>query len=465
MNQQRTPLFDKLKNYASSKTTFHVPGHKNGTVFPTWARTYYQSLLQIDATEITGMDDLHAPEEAILEAQQLLQDHYQSQRSYFLVNGSTVGNLTMILATLQAGDFVLVQRNCHKSILNGLELAGAHPIFLAPSYNSDWQLATSLTTNCVKQAFKQFKEVKALILTYPNYYGLAQQNIRELIDTAHDYGAIVLVDEAHGAHFTLDSFPKSSLHFGADIVIQSAHKTLPAMTMGSYLHIGSQRIDCARIEHYLQMLQSSSPSYPIMGSLDLARFYLATYIEETPLIQSINRFKEALNSLEMIRVVEAPDNYYVDPLKVTIQSTQQVSGYTLQAALESVGIYPELADPYNVLFVLPLAVTDYTEILQNIAVALKDLAKEKLPTIQSVPSHTTMLAMSYAELRNASTEFISIKEASGRISAEMVTPYPPGIPLIMYGEKISDTQLEALSNYERFHGGEKLAEGLLRVIQ
>lgn len=465
MNQQRTPLFDMLRRYASNKTTFHVPGHKNGTVFPDWATTYFQPLLQIDATEITGLDDLHAPEKAILEAQQLLQAHYQSQASYFLVNGSTVGNLAMILATIQPHDAVLVQRNCHKSILHGLELAGAQPIFIAPTYDAEWQLGTSLTTESVAQAFAHFPQVKALLVTYPTYYGLAQQNIRDIIAIAHAHDAVVLVDEAHGAHFTLPRFPESALRHGADVVIHSAHKTLPAMTMGSYLHIGSGRVSRSRIEYYLQMLQSSSPSYPIMGSLDIARFYLATYIKETPLIDSIETFKHALHALDGIRVLEAPADCELDPLKVTIQSTNHVSGYALQAALEAVGIYPELADPYNVLLILPLAVTDYTEMLQKMACAFSQLKQETLPTVHYTPPHTTMLAKSYAQLHTATTEFVPLIEAIGRISAEMVTPYPPGIPLIMYGERILDAQITAIAQYERFHGGERLQQGLLRVIK
>lgn len=460
MNQHTTPLFDALKKYAAAETTLHVPGHKNGTVLPPFARPFYEKLLQLDATEVNGLDDLHAPEDVILEAQQLLTDLYQTKASYFLVNGSTSGNLAMILATLSRGDEAIVQRNCHKSILHGLELAGAQPIFVAPDVDPDWQIATTLPIDEVKQTIMRHPNAKALILTYPNYYGLAQDDIAELIAFARTQNLLVLVDEAHGAHFTLSQFPTSTLAYGADVVIHSAHKTLPAMTMGSYLHINSDRVSDRRIRYYMQMLQSSSPSYAIMGSLDIARFYLAHYIEETPLLENIAAFRCALNTIEGIHVLEAPSHMTLDPLKVTI-CADRLTGFELSEALEAVGILPELADFQNVLFVLPLAVTDYTDIIEKVSrIVCQSTSLQQYETY-SAPRETT-LALSYEEMQMRDVVRSPLQSAIGKISAETIIPYPPGIPLVMKGERISAeivSQLQKMIAHDtHVHGGEYLKQ-------
>ncbi len=278
MNKQnRTPLFDALCKHSNpNPISFHVPGHKSGTIFNQQQNNYYQEILRIDATELSGLDDLHSPEGVIKEAEELLADLYQVKKSFFLVNGSTVGNLAMILSVCEKDDVILVQRNCHKSVLNALKLAKAHPVFIDPDYNQDWKTATGVSKEIVERAISLYPQAKALCLTYPNYYGMVY-DLKSIIELAHVHHIPVLVDEAHGPHFILgDPFPETAIQLGADMVVHSAHKTLPAMTMGSYLHINSNRINSDKVRDYLQMLQSSSPSYVIMASLDLARNYLAS---------------------------------------------------------------------------------------------------------------------------------------------------------------------------------------------
>jgi len=264
MDQNKTPLLDQLIfHHKKNPLSLHVPGHKYGRLLDYSKYSAYRGILQLDATELSGLDDLHSPEGVILEAEMLLSEAYGTERSYFLVNGSTVGNLAMILAVLQKGDIVLVQRNCHKSVLNGIELAQAKPVFLGPDYDEDWGVTGGVSPEITARALAMYPGAKALIVTYPSYYGMVN-DLQRIIKQAHDVNIPVLVDEAHGAHFISGgNFPKSALQFGADIVVQSAHKTLPAMTMGSYLHLNSKRIERDRLEHYLHILQSSSPSYPV----------------------------------------------------------------------------------------------------------------------------------------------------------------------------------------------------------
>lgn len=475
MNQLQTPLFDALEKFNKrKKVSYHVPGHKNGQVFLDRGNELYHSLLSIDATELTGLDDLHAPEGPIHEAEALLADLYHVKKSYFLVNGSTVGNLAMILATCTAGDTVVVQRNCHKSILHGLMLANVKPVFVTPNYEGKWGIAGGIDAEVVSNALTLYPETKAIILTYPNYYGLAG-DLSKIAAIAHEKDIPLLVDEAHGAHFILgNSFPKSALTFGADIVVHSAHKTLPAMTMGSYLHVNSSLVDTKNVEFYLQMLQSSSPSYPIMGSLDLARAYLASYTEKDQqfLINKITQFKQKLAAINEIELLEPSAEFKKDPLKITIQSKRGISGFELQSLLEEKGIYTELADARNVLFVFPLLKKEadypFDQTVELIANAVKGKNGRNIDIMEYKKSNEIMaLSISYAEMKQTITKQVSFHEAIGKISSEMVIPYPPGIPLIMAGELITEEKINSLMNlialHCRFHGGTFIKDGKLIV--
>ncbi|USK59903.1 aminotransferase class I/II-fold pyridoxal phosphate-dependent enzyme [Peribacillus asahii] len=479
MNQLQTPLFSALAAFhKENKVSYHVPGHKNGQIFMNQGRRMYESLLQIDATELSGLDDLHAPEGPIKEAGQLLANLYGVQNSYFLVNGSTVGNIAMIMGTCEEGDTVLVQRNCHKSILHGLMLANVKPVFLQPMIYKEWEVAGGLDVQLITEALNLHPETKAIILTSPNYYGLSQE-LSSIITVAHDKGIPVLVDEAHGAHFSADNrFPQSAIEAGADVVVHSAHKTLPAMTMGSYLHVNTTLVNKERIEWYLQMLQSSSPSYPIMGSLDLARAYLAAFTEDDCqfLIKRIADFKDQLSAIKEIEVLEPPKGVTADPLKVSIRSTQGLSGYEVQALLEEAGIYSELADPRNVLFVLPLLKKEQfyplRQTIEQIQGALKGKTGQNSTSsmIQwKEEAIITTLVISYSDMKQMKTKQVLLNEAIGQVSAEMVIPYPPGIPFIMPGEMITAEKVATLKHLlahkSRFHGGQALTSGELIVYE
>jgi arginine/lysine/ornithine decarboxylase len=470
MNQQQTPLYDALANFSQNKpVSFHVPGHKNGLYFAEKAKPHFHSLLEIDVTELTGLDDLHDPSECIREAEILLADLYGADKSYFLVNGSTVGNLAMILAVCEKDDTVLVQRNCHKSVMNGLQLAGAHPVFLNTSFDKSAYVPTGVAYETVKAALKQYPMAKAIILTHPSYYGISQ-DLRSIITLAHEHGIPVLVDEAHGAHFCLGApFPSSALAYGADAVVHSAHKTLPAMTMGSYLHVKSTIIKTNAISRYLHMLQSSSPSYPIMASLDLARYSLAQLKEQgtEELVQFLQRVREELNSIPQIAVLE---HDMQDPLKITLQTRCSLSGFELQKVFEEQGVYTELADPYNVLLVMPLTVNEvFIYAVRKLKEALQSYTVQghDLPSIPPGGQPFSALAIGYKDLERLSVMHIPLVRAEGAISAEMIIPYPPGIPLVMRGERVTKEQIRQLQllieTGARFQGAASIQEGKLAV--
>ncbi|MBO1910445.1 aminotransferase class I/II-fold pyridoxal phosphate-dependent enzyme, partial [Microvirga sp. 3-52] len=302
-----------------------------------------------------------------------------SNKSFFLINGSTVGNLAMIYATCAEGETVIVQRNAHKSIFNAIELTGARPVFISPEWDSASKTAGTVTPEQVKNALTRFPEAKAVILTYPTYYGTTGDKLEETIRLCHEREIPVLVDEAHGAHFAIgEPFPTSALDLGADIVVHSAHKTLPALTMASFLHVRSNLITPEKVARYLQMLQSSSPSYLLMASLDDAREYVESYAVEDgrDFMKRRAVFLKRLTETGHLEIIETDDS-----LKLMLR-VNGYSGYDLQKALDQVGVYAELADFYQVLLVLPLLKKGqeypFEKAVKRIEKAIEDMINSKV---------------------------------------------------------------------------------------
>ncbi|GLB61530.1 arginine decarboxylase [Cytobacillus sp. NCCP-133] len=411
-----------------------------------------------------------------MEAQKLLAALYKASNSYLLINGSTVGNLAMIMAAVGENDIVLVQRNCHKSILNGILLAKARPVFLAPDYNLEWGVAGGVAVETAREAIRQYPNAKALIITHPNYYGMVS-DLEGIIKYAHQQGIPVLVDEAHGAHLIKsDYFPPSAVQLQADIVVQSAHKTLPAMTMGAYLHFNSKLINEEKVKSYLGILQSSSPSYPIMVSLDVARAYLASFSKEDAslLSQKIECFRNALSMVKGIKVLPYENNIG-DPLKITIQSTTFLSGFELMQILEKHHIYAEMADPYNVLLVFPLLKADMDYSVERVVKSLKEglrpyIHKEdpkKMIIFSKKP--VAELTLNQKEQEGLAIKTVFLQDSAGKICAQQVIPYPPGIPLLFPGERIQSEDIynirALIEAGARFQNGEHLKNGTIKIYE
>jgi arginine/lysine/ornithine decarboxylase len=471
--QEKRPLVEAVEKFHKQESiSFHVPGHKNGLLsnLPNGIK----KAMRYDFTELTGLDDYHHPEEAIKEAEQLLALAYGAQKSFFLVNGTTVGNLAMIYATCQFGEQIIVQRNAHKSIFNAIELVGAEPIFVSPEWDERTKTASHVSLEAIEKALEAYPLAKAVVLTYPNYYGVASLQLESIITLCHTNNMPVLVDEAHGAHFLINKgFPKSALTIGADIVVQSAHKTLPALTMGSFLHLSSSLIDENHINKYLRMLQSSSPSYLLLASLDDARSYVERYneIDFKQFIYKRKLFIEALQTINQLQIVQVDD-----PLKLLIR-VGKYSGFQVQKVLEQQNIYVELADTYQVLMILPLLKVEqeypFAEIRKRIKHAVDELRKE-VPNspndIQSVrQKHISTLHMNISLLNEKRGEWIPYVRSAGRIAKGMIIPYPPGIPLILSGEKITIAILTELEEWmgkgALFQGEHRLDEKLIYVVE
>jgi arginine decarboxylase len=480
MNKLNAPLFNRLVEHAEGKhISLHVPGHKSGEGLEESARPYYKSLLRLDITEITGLDDLHHPEEAILDAQRLAADCFGAEETFFLVNGSTVGNLALILSTCRRGDLLLVQRDVHKSVIHGLMLAGAQAVFLNPEIDPATGFTLGLRADAVKLALQKYPAAKGLLVTRPSYYGTAMP-LEPIAHVLHEHDKLLLVDEAHGAHFGFHpSLPTSALASGADGVVQSTHKLLTAMTMGAMLHVQGDLIDRKEIRRYLTMLQSSSPSYPLMASLDLSRRQMHTQGEEllSRGLAAVKQFKERIGKLPRFQLIE-PENrkglkeIHQDPFKVVIQDKEgRMSGFELKDALELRGCFVELADPHAVLLVFSLAST--IEDVNRLIVAMEEVnglgepltaggnAYEPVKTLQgfsssSLPELSEPVLFGGNEYKQKGSANLPLEETVGMLSAEMVVPYPPGIPVLCPGERISQEVVSYLSRLvalgARIHG-------------
>lgn len=471
--QEKRPLVEALEKFHNKRSvSFHVPGHKNGLLSN--LPNVLKETMRYDLTELSGLDDYHHPEEAIKEAELLLSETYKTQKSYFLVNGTTVGNLAMIYATCQFGEQIIVQRNAHKSIFHAIELVGAEPIFVAPEWDERTKTASYVSLEVIDKAIQQYPMAKAVVLTYPSYYGVASSNLQRIIDLCHMNNIPVLVDEAHGAHFHVNKgFPKSALMCGADVVVQSAHKTLPALTMGSFLHFNSKLVKLGKINKYLRMLQSSSPSYLLLASLDDARSYVERYneIDYKHFIDRRKLFIDALQTISSLEIVQVDD-----PLKLLMR-VGEYAGFQVQKAFEAQNIYVELADTHQVLVILPLLKGEheypFADIRKRIKKAVDQLRKE-LPNspgeIQPIIQYPiSTLHMSIGVLNEKQGQWIPYTRSIGRIAKEMLIPYPPGIPLLIAGEKITVSMLTELEEWldkgAVFQGEHRLAEKLIYVVE
>ncbi|WP_138496079.1 aminotransferase class I/II-fold pyridoxal phosphate-dependent enzyme [Paenibacillus pinistramenti] len=477
-NQERergkAPLWEALLRYErEADVSFHVPGHKNGAMYKHSSSGLLRNVLKIDATEITGLDDLHHPEGVIEEAQRQAASFFGAEETFFLVGGSTSGNLGLILtACCQPGDILLVQRNVHKSVLHGLMLAHAQAVFLAPEVDGASGLAVMPSAETVGEALRRYPGAKGVLVTHPNYYGMGAP-LAQLAELCHAAGVPLLVDEAHGAHYGLAAeLPQSALAQGADGVVQSTHKMLGAMTMGAMLHVQGPLLDRPLLRQRLAMVQSSSPSYPIMASLDLCRSWLeqegpAALAESLAAAQQLRR---GIQQLRRFKIVQ-PEVHFLqdggnskrgsnsypaytaqDPFKVVLyDACQEWSGYELQERLERRKCVPEMSDErYTVLALGPGTTLDDVNHLLGVLHTLEaelgnspDQPPEATHPLLSTWNNrigeavSEPVAFHLTPPAEKTTEPIALEQSAGRMAAEMVIPYPPGIPLLYPGETVS----------------------------
>jgi lysine decarboxylase len=461
VDQTRTPYFDVLLDYVDSGVIpFHTPGHKQGHGMERAFREFVgDNVLSIDLTQIRGLDDLLQPTGAVEEAQELAAEAYGADHSFFLINGSTSGNQIMMMTAVNPGDKIALPRNSHKSAMGALIMSGAHPVYMQPEVDESLHMDHTVTPETVRATLAAHPDVKAVYVISPTYYGVAA-HLEAIAAIAHAHGVPLLVDEAWGPHFHFHpALPKDAIASGADMCINSTHKMIGAMSQCAMLHMKGSRIRLDRLKAVVKLFLSTSPNLVLVASLDVARKQMATQgralLSRTiDLAQDIRRRINEIPDVSCFgeEMVGRPGVYDFDPTKVTI--TVKALGYTGYEAEEILrrryNVQCELADLFNTLALITIGTR--AEDADRLVYGIKELAREDRPIDVFSPSGVLErrlatgtynlpkippIRMVPREAFLAETVFVPFRESVGRICAEVITPYPPGIPVISPGEEIT----------------------------
>ncbi|GIO15584.1 arginine decarboxylase [Cohnella xylanilytica] len=426
---------------------------------PTFREFVGQNVLDIDLINIAPLDDLHQPVGVILEAQRLAADAFGADATFFSVQGTSSAIMTMILTVCGQGDKIIVPRNVHKSILSAIIFSGARPVFLSPVRDRNLGIDHGITTRSVRRALERHPDAAAVLVINPTYFGVCA-NLKEIVDLVHEYDIPVLVDEAHGAliHFS-DQLPMSAMQAGADMAATSLHKLGGSMTQSSILNIRSGLVNIQRAQTIFSMLTTTSTSYPLLASLDTARRNLALHGRELAAraVDLAQRAREAINRIEGLYCFgedllgeEATHDY--DPTKLTIHVRHLgMTGYDAENWLrEHYKLEVELSDMYNILCLVTPG--DNEETVGILVDALTRMADEFLHTrevkelVVKIPE-IPHLSLTPRDAFYGETEIVPLEESAGRIIAEFIYVYPPGIPILLPGEVISQDNIDYIVDH------------------
>lgn len=463
MDHSKTPLFTALRTHAAGNPVqFHIPGHKKGMGTDAEFREFIgDNALSIDLINIAPLDDLHQPTGVIEEAQTLAADAFGADYTYFSVQGTSGAIMTMILSMCSPGDKIIVPRNVHKSIMSAIIFSGAKPVFVSPASDKNLGIDHGITTKSVKRALDRHPDAKAVLVINPTYFGVSA-NLKEIVDLAHSRNVPVLVDEAHGVliHFHND-LPMSAMEAGADMAATSVHKLGGSMTQSSVLNLNTKHgfVNPQRVQTIISMLTTTSTSYILLASLDTSRRNLALHGHDMAqkaidLAQSTRR---SINEIEGLycfgeEILGGEATYDYDPTKLTIHVRHLgITGYETENWLrDKYNIEVELSDMYNILCLVTPG--DNEETVSILLTALQELgqtyynvnkANELVVKIPEIPQ----LSLIPRDAFYGDTEVIPFKESAGRIIAEFIYVYPPGIPILLPGEVISQDNIDYIVDH------------------
>nr|WP_044035799.1 aminotransferase class I/II-fold pyridoxal phosphate-dependent enzyme [Clostridium bornimense] len=448
----KLPLLNELiKYHKEDNLILSMPGNKSGIGFlrDEVGQNFINKLGYLDITEVDPLDNLHCPEGIIKEAQNLLRDLYGSKKAFFMVNGSSGGNLASIFSAFKEGDEVLVERNCHKSIYNGLILRKLKVVYIDSVVDEKNNISLPPDKKNIYEALSKAKKPKGIILTYPNYFGISY-DLEKIIMDLRGKGVKVIIDGAHGAHFGFnDKLPKSLASLG-DYVVLSAHKTLPALTQGGFLLVNN---DEDNIEFYIRAFMTTSPSYLIMASLDYSRYYLEKYGkgDYESLIAIATKYRNKINKLGKVYILGKEDMMYgydIDITRYVMVLPKKYSGHKLLKYLRTSGIQGEMSTPNTVVLILSpfhgecefnklYSVLDNLNFDDIISDEKYIKYKYNIPIKKLEPYQVFDKKIKVIELDNAIDE----------IAGDAIIPYPPGIPLVVGGEVITKECIEIVKNY------------------
>lgn len=451
LDQTKTPLFDALMEYVDNNTIpFHVPGHKKGQGMINKFKDFVgTNVLSIDVTVFKQVDSLHKPTGAIKAAQELAADAHNADHTFFSIHGTSGAIQAMIMSVVGQGDKIIIPRNVHKSVTAGIILSGAGPVYMHPEIDRRVGVALNVTPETVEKTLEQNRDAKAVLIVNPTYYGVST-DIEKIAEIVHSYGIPLIVDEAHGPHLHFNNkLPISAMDAGADICAQSTHKIVGSLTQSSLLHVRKGLVDVNRVKTVMSLLQTTSPSYILLASLDVARQQMALEGKELVdmTIELARYARERINSIPGLycfgeEVLEKEGAYGFDPTKITITCKDLgLSGYDLERILaEKYYIQPEMSDLYNVLCVFSFG--DTKEKIDALLKALEEISSEqcckliKKTEILDVPSIPESV-LTPRDAFNSMTISVPIEDSVGLISAEFLMAYPPGIPILCPGEIVT----------------------------
>lgn len=448
-------LYDKLISYNKEDYyPMHMPGHKRNTTLMPMVNPY-----GIDITEIEGFDNLHQAEGILKELSERISRLYGAGKSFPLINGSTAGILAGISAATTRGDQVLLVRNCHKSVYHGVVLRGLEPIYCYPQKTTPIPINGGILSSEIEELLITYPGIKLVIITSPTYEGVVS-DVKAIAEVVHRHQALLMVDEAHGAHFGFhEKFPKSAVTLDADLVIQSLHKTLPAFTQTAVLHSNNKELN-HKIEQYLAIYESSSPSYLLMAGIDRCISMLEDDKELFPtFVKRLERFydsMEALNNLKIANETLVGQNgvYHLDPSKITISTKEtSISGHQLQEILrEKYHIIMEMEAPDYVLGMT--SICDTEEGFDRLTKALLAIDKDILLVKKDQVKQTELVSKPVQEMipqeaLEQPTEQIKLQDSVGRISAAFISLFPPGAPILVPGERIEQELLDYIKGVKQ----------------
>lgn len=445
-------LYSRLKAYSDTDYYgFHMPGHKRNQIRFGEGLPY-----GIDITEIEGFDDLHHADGIIKEAQQEAARLYGAEETKFLVNGSTAGILSAVLGCTKKGDQILVARNCHKSVYHAIFLNELEPVYLWPGFSRQFQLNTEISVSAVKAALTKHSRIKAVVIVSPTYDGVVS-DIESIAEAVHEKGIPLIVDEAHGAHFGFHPyFPENALKKGADVVIHSLHKTLPSLTQTALLHMRGEYIDKRRISSYLDMLQSSSPSYILMASIHECIRMLREEKEQLfePYVRNLDILRKNLQNLKHLKLVQT-EHYDRSKLVISVRHTDMSGRELYRELLEKYHLQMEMAAGSYVLAMTSPGDTKegFARLEQALfeldaAAGLRENVQED--DIAKLPENPVICTSAKAALCGAKeTTYLPVEKSEGMISLEYAYLYPPGCPMIVPGERISRECIKRLAGYQK----------------
>jgi arginine decarboxylase len=453
------PLFDALKEFAErGHAPFYSPGHKGGRTLDPWFR---ENIAALDLNNLPDTDTLHCPVGPILAAERLIADAWQVPQSFILVQGSTGGNIAVALSSLQADQPVLVARNAHKSVLAGLVQVGARPVWLEPRWDDEFGVAHGLDAAVVEQALTD-SSAKALWLLHPTYYGTTG-DIGALAESCRRHDARLLVDGAHSPHFAFHpDLPTPGEKSGAAATVQSVHKILSGLSQAAVLHIDTAVIDPASVRRALQLIQTTSPHFAIMASIDLARRQMMLDGRELldDALERARRTAERLERIDGVSVLRprhlagaGTGLHELDETKLLIGTSGiAADARDVVARLNRVhGVQPELAGTGHVLCITTIGNIDadmerliggVTEVVDHFGRRDPGASGELTADALAVRPQPVLTPR---EAFFAADEAVPLQRAVGRVAAEAITPYPPGIPLVMPGERLDDDVIALLS--------------------